>query len=608
VIVGNPPYSVGQTSGNDNNANVKYAHLDRSIASTFAARSSATLKNSLYDSYIRAIRWSANRIGDAGLIGFVTNGGFVDANTADGLRKTLAEEFTDIYVYNLRGNQRTAGEQSRKEGGKVFGSGSRNTVAVTFLVKVPGATSGRATVHYRDIGDYLTREEKLRLVDDASIDSLEWADIVPNDAGDWTNQRSAGFERWLSVAGEPGALFALHSGGLKTNRDSWVYNFSARAVRENVTRMVEFYNHEVARIAAQSALGGANAAPLEEVVNRDPTRISWSSSLLPGVARGKILEVAEEAFQDAVYRPFVRQRAYRDRSLVDRPGQASKMFPDAATRNPAIVFPPPGSSAPAWFCFAVDGLVDNGFVGVSATTVLPLNVFVEVESGVLDLDGRGEAGMRPRQNLAAPALSTLRLLYGSHLGGDDAFAFVYGMFHSPEYRSRFAADLRRSLPRIPRIETADFAAFAEAGRRLLDLHINYEDADLYPLQIDGVPEGVDDESLFGALRVSSQMRWGKKGKEKDLSVLEYSSSIAIRGIPDDAHRYMLGSRSALEWIRDRYWVKTDKASGIVNDPNDWSRDVGNPRYILDLIAKVTTVSVETMKIVDSLPPLRIVED
>src|SRR5699024_940983 len=184
VIVGNPPYSVGQTSGNDNNANLKYPTLDRAIETTFAKRSTATLKNSLYDSYVRAIRWALTRIGDAGIVGFVTNGGFIDANTADGLRKTLAEECTDIYVYNLRGNQRTSGEQSRKEGGKVFGSGSRNTVAITFLVKDPTKAGGNATVHYRDIGDYLTREDKLAIAAESQIDSLDWQPITPNDAGD----------------------------------------------------------------------------------------------------------------------------------------------------------------------------------------------------------------------------------------------------------------------------------------------------------------------------------------------------------------------------------------------------------------------------------------
>src|SRR5690625_4388390 len=251
VIVGNPPYSVGQTSGNDNNANVKYPTLDASIEHTFAARSQATNKNSLYDSYVRAIRWAVTRIGDAGIDGFVTNGGFIDANTADGLRKTLAEECTDIYIYNLRGNARTSGEERRKEKGNVFGGGARTTVAITFLIKNPTEAGGKATVHYRDIGDYLTREQKLKAVADSHIDSLDWQPITPNDAGDWINQRTDDFTTYqpLGSKKEAGAIFHVISRGLETGRDTWVYNPDSGTVGENVSLMVDFYNYEVDRFA-----------------------------------------------------------------------------------------------------------------------------------------------------------------------------------------------------------------------------------------------------------------------------------------------------------------------------------------------------------------------
>ncbi|HMO11013.1 MAG TPA: damage-inducible protein, partial [Actinotalea sp.] len=220
----------------------------------------------------------------------------------------------------------------------------------------------------------------------------------------------------------------------------------------------------------------------------------------------------------------------------------------------------------------------------------------------------GAGGSRRIDNVTDAALATYRRWYGPDVAKDHVFAFVYGLLHSPDYRTRFAADLKRSLPRIPRIDAADFVAFRNAGQALLDLHIGYEDAAPYPLTITGAqPTGPGSADLYDWFRVE-RLRWAGKGRAGDRSAIVYNPRITVSGIPDAAHRYMLGSRSALEWVLDRYQVKTDTPSGIVNDPNDWSREVGNPRYILDLIAKVTTVSVETMRIVDALPPLRIHED
>lgn len=249
VIVGNPPYSVGQSSANDLNANLKYPTLDRRIEDTYAAKSTATNKNSLYDSYLRAFRWATNRIGDQGVVAFVSNGGWIDGNTADGVRLSFAEDYSDIYVFNLRGNQRTAGEQSRREGGKVFGSGSRNTVAIFIGVKTPGAQGCR--VHYRDIGDYLTTEDKRGIVERSSIDTIEWETITPNKHGDWLNQRSDDFETW-PVLGEKKSTTAVRyfdtiSRGLETGRDAWVYNYSSERVRESVRGLLN--NYEVARHA-----------------------------------------------------------------------------------------------------------------------------------------------------------------------------------------------------------------------------------------------------------------------------------------------------------------------------------------------------------------------
>lgn len=606
VIIGNPPYSVGQSSGNDNNANLKYPTLDRAIEATFAARSSATNKNSLYDSYIRAIRWALTRIGDAGVIGFVTNGGFIDANTADGLRQTLTAECTDVYVYNLRGNARTSGVQRQKEKGNVFGSGARTTVAVTLLVKNPARAGGRATVHYRDIGDYLTREQKLEAVAADRFESIAWTTITPNDAGDWINQRTQGFDTYQPLGDRTGgAVFGMYSGGIKTNRDAWVYNFSHAELTENVTRMVDFYNAEVDRFGHhidEHRIADPKKA-IGDVIDTDPTKFSWNRADHVQIVRGRRYTVRAARCFTGAYRPFTKQAVWFDAELNDMVYRMPSMFPTPDHPN---------------YGFMVNGVGTHHSFAALATDCVPnlhlmhtgqffaRYTYEQVEAGTLDISGDVVGGYRRIDNVTDATLAQYRTWYGTDVSKDDVFAFVYGLLHSPDYRERFAADLKRSLPRVPRIEADDFAAFRDAGSHLLNLHINYEEAALYPLTVTGEPVDVTGEAAYDAYRVT-KMAYAGTSKAKDCTSIRYSPRITVTGIPEQVHRYFLGTRSALEWVLDRYQYRADKESGIVNDPNYWAREVGNPRYILDLIAKVTTVSVETMAIVDALPPLRIVE-
>jgi predicted helicase len=612
VIIGNPPYSVGQTSGNDNAANLKYPTLDAKIESTYAARSAATNKNSLYDSYIRAIRWASDRIGDNGVIGFVTNGGFIDSNTADGLRLSLADEFATIYVYNLRGNQRTAGELSRREGGKVFGGGSRNTVAVTFLVKHP-SSSRPAALRYRDIGDYLSREDKLRILDESTINSLAWQTITPNDDGDWLNQRSDAFDAYEPIGEKDRtAVFAAFGRGLETGRDPWVYNFSRSTVASNVASMVSFYNNQATAFSALLKREGLHdpKAHVESFISTDPTRVSWTRSLRQALARGEQLDFDEANVVRSAYRPFCLQSVYFDRLVNHERGKTPSIFPRGVSN---VGFTLTGAGSHFEFCLiATDALPNLHLLDTGqffARWTYETAEGDHVSQGAFNFDDADVVdGYKRIDNITDAALKQYRSWYGAEVAKDDIFAFVYGFLHSPDYRTRFAADLKRSLPRIPRIQADDFAAFRDAGSQLLGLHIGYADVDPYPLTITGdQPSGPGLADRFGWFRVE-KIRWAGKGKDVDKSGIAYNPRITIAGIPDTAHRYMLGPRSALEWILDRYQVKTDAASGIVNDPNDWSREVDNPRYILDLIAKVTTVSVETMRIVDGLPPLRIVEN
>jgi predicted helicase len=603
VVIGNPPYSVGQGSQNDDAANLDYPTLDRAIETTYAARSSATNKNSLYDSYIRAIRWASDRIKGDGVIGFVTNGGFIDGNTADGIRKTLSEEFNEIYVFNLRGNARTAGVLRQKEKGNVFAEGGRTTIAVTFLVKRSVVSAG-ARIKYRDIGDYLTTEQKLQIVKSSEMDSIEWETIEPNDSGDWLNQRDTKFNAFTPIGskdkGESG-VFGMYSRGLATGRDAWVYNPSKPALEANVRRMVAFYNSQVDAFNGQ--FGGPGAKPLEPFLDLDPTTFSWNRSDKSQLARGKRYTTRAESFRVGAYRPFNKQRVCFDRDLNDMVYRMPSIFP-AGQANFGIEL----TSAGSHFDFvpwATDAVPDLHLLDTGQ--FFPRYAYVEASSDDLFAAASDERYTRV-DNITDEALADYRAKYGAEVSKDDVFYYVYGLLHSPDYRTAYAADLKRMLPRIAMVASADdFRAFADAGRKLADLHIGYETVEPWPLEISGEPaSSVQGEPLYDWYRVE-KMRFGGKSTDKDRSTVVYNSRITVSGIPDEAYEYLLGSRSGVEWVMDRYQVKVDKASQIKNDPNDWSREVEDPRYILDLLGRVVRVSVETVRIVAELPQLRLNE-
>ncbi|WP_246958179.1 type ISP restriction/modification enzyme [Brachybacterium sp. Marseille-Q7125] len=599
VILGNPPYSVGQTSGNDDNANVKYPTLDARIAETFAARTDAVNKNSLYDSYMRAIRWASDRIGDEGVIGFVTNGGWIEGNTAAGVRKTLAEEFSAIYVFNLRGNQRTAGELSRKEGGKVFGSGSRNTVAIFLLVRTPGH-DGDATIHYRDIGDYLSAEQKLALVDEASLSSMPWQQITSNEHGDWINQRDPRYLEYPTLGDNKGvehapAAFTLYSGGLKTNRDAWVYNSSASTLRENVTRSIAFYNHEVDR---------ADADPQGYRPDYDPTQLSWNRADKRNVTRSRRITVQPEGFRTGLYRPFFQQQVYFDRAYNDMVYRLEQIYPTAAHENYGFYVTGVGNDRP-FSTLATRSVPDLAMWGSSNGQFFPRYTWHPVDAGELSLDLDGEVvdGYRREDNISPRFLQLMRERYGQGTSTDDVFFFIYGLLHSPEYRERYAGELKQMLPRVPDVPASSFTGFVEAGRELFHLHADYEDAPMF----EGITVEQGEQPPIGGeaeyYRVTKmRLPSGQKAADEPERLI-FNPHITLAGIPPEFYRYQLGSRSALEWIIRQYQVSTDKASGIVNDPNDWGLERGNPRYILDLIQKVATVSIRTVQITEALPPI-----
>ncbi len=610
VIVGNPPYTAGDKN-DTNNKSIDYPSLDGRISETYVAQSvKKTGKSKMYDSYIRAIRWASDRVGNSGVIGFVTNAGFLENNTTDGLRKSLVAEFSDIYIFHLRGNQRTSGELSRREGGKIFGSGSRAPIAITLLVKKVGAQGCR--IHFHDIGDYLTREQKLEriaeLKDVSGLAAKElWTDISPDAHGDWFGQRGADFQQFIPLGDKTKSgddvLFSTYSMGIKTNRDDWVYSFSEGALRARIETMIHFYNSEVVRYKNAGTQDGSAG-----FVSRDKTKIKWTSDVLADVENGRERTVDRAGFVKAMYRPFTKEWVYSNKVWNWSRHLMPDYFPLGTTENRVICVT--GTGETHGFSALIVDVVPNLHT-VSTGQCFPLYVYEEekrpknpakVKSGALFGGSTPQSARLIRSHaLTDEGLVTFRNAYpGEHVEKEDLFYYVYGILHSLDYRRRFADDLAKSLPRIPCVASAaDFWQFSKAGRDLAELHLNYEKVEMYPLQVHAKTVAGDID-----YRVK-KMRYGKGPHGKDLTTLHYNDHITLSGIPIEAYGYSINGVAALDWIVERQTVSTDKTSGIIDDANSWaSETAGDPRYPLELFQRMITVSLNTLRIVNALPPLK----
>jgi predicted helicase len=617
VVMGNPPYSVGQASANDNNQNFAYPLLDERITETYGLRTNAVLSKGLYDSYIRAIRWASDRIGDSGVIGFVTNAGFLEAGTADGLRMCLAEEFSSIYIFNLRGNQSTTmGELSRKEGGKIFGSGSRTPIAISILIKNP-ESSDRGRIFYHDIGDYLSRETKLEMIQSfGSIKGIAaekgWKTLIPDQHGDWLKQRDDRFGDFLPMGDKKNssvAIFKNYSLGIVTNRDAWCYNFSAEELSANMARMINFYNDEVRRFDdTYSHLDKKEReAVVDGFLNTDTTKISWTRGLKQELVKSRTFKFESGSITQAMYRPFMRQYLYYSRRFNEMILQMPKIFPHSPAKNRVIWITGIGTPL-AFTCFMSDVLPD--LQGPAKNQCFPLYLY---EEGALDPEPQANRSgslfdqpiaPSPKQRCTSAitdeALNLFRSAYpGVQMEAEDVFYYVYGILHSADYRKRYADNLSRELPRIPCVQSVhDFLEFARCGRELAELHIGFEQAPMYPLQIEATAPLSD-----GDYRVE-KMRYGKKGGVKDLTTIHYNGKITVRGIPLDAYDFVINGKPAIDWVMERQRVSEDRDSGLTNDANTWARvTVKNVRYPLELLQRVVTVSLETLRITKALPDL-----
>lgn len=616
VIVGNPPYSIGQKSANDNAQNESYPTLESRIENTYVAQSEAALNKSAYDSYIKAFRWASDRLNEkeGGVIGFVTNGAWLDANGLDGMRKCLAREFSAIYAFNLRGNQRTSGELSRKEGGKIFGSGSRTPIAITILVKKPKASDETARIYYHDIGDYLSREEKLNIIrnmGDISNPLIQWVSITPNEHGDWLNKRSEQFKLYTPLEPEKKfgkgnkSFFEGFSLGLGTNRDAWVYNSSLVELQANITKTIDFYNQQV-----ESYKTAKKEMSLDDFLSdkRDSTKIVWTDTLIRDLQKGIKYKIDNSRYTVGMYRPYFKQALYQDRILNHRVYQMPRLFPTSNHRN--LVICVSGIGASKDFSTLITDCIPDLQLQFNGQCV-PLYWYDDSTADIADLFSAQQSDADRyvrRDGVTDWILSTARKQYGSRVTKEDIFYYVYGILHAPDYRTTFAADLKKSLPRLPLVESPDdFWAFSRAGRSLAELHLGYEHVEPYagcrtiysPLtnRGDEISYLIDDKMRFGKL----------DSKTADKRIIHYNAGITIENIPLEAYDYVVNGKSAIEWVMERYAVKTDPASRIENNPNDWCREHDDPKYIYNLLLRIITVSLETMKIVRSLPKLKLEE-
>jgi predicted helicase len=623
VIVGNPPYSVGQKSENDNADNVSYPKLDGRIRQTYAAKSKATLARGLYDSYIRAIRWGSDRLGDAGVLAYVSNAGWLDANTADGLRKCLADEFSNIYVFHLRGNARTAGELRRREKDNVFGLGTRTPVAITLLIKNPKAAK-HGQIHFHDIGDYLSREEKLSKISHfGSIGGITqangWQSISPDDHGDWLSKRDGSFDKFIAVGDKKGAgakIFENFSQGVLTARDAWTYNASKHALGASMGGMISFYNAELERFnsSVPESDRRERGAVVDSFINTDSSKISWSRALKADLAKAKSFDFDESAITASLYRPFTRQWLYYSRTFNEMVYQMPRIFPmgKVGVENRVIQF----SGAAARDFSALMSSYLPSFDTIEKGQCLPRYVY-EVAIGVhgndedqadLLADQNSSGELKRRDAISDEGLAYFQAAYpGEDISKDDLFHYVYGLLHSEDYRDRYADNLSKQLPRIPTVKSAaDFWAFVEAGRVLGDMHADFDSVEPYPVTYkEGDPSTWVFDNAEKFYRVE-KMRFGGKRGAIDKTTVAYNAHITMQNIPLGAYEYVVNGKPALEWVMERQVVKTDMASGIVNDANRYAIEtVGDPAYPLTLFQRVITVSLETMKIVKNLPKLDI---
>ena len=587
VIVGNPPYSIGQRSAMDDAQNEHYKNIENRITNTYAKYTDAQRKVAIFDSYVKAFRWASDRIGDSGIIGFVTNSYWLDSAATDGLRKCFEEEFTSIYVFNLRGNARTSGEERRKEAGNVFGSGSRAPISITILVKNGNQKPNSAKIYYTEVDDYLSRDEKLStLVNLKSIlsEKNKRTLIKPNAKHDWINVRGDSFDKMIILGDKKDknltekVFYDNYSAGILTARDSWCYNFSKESLQNNIKHTIKHYNDIVI----------SNSNNLTD--NFDSLKIDSTKLILTRATKNNIKRKIKYTFDETkivecCYRPFIKSNLYYDKYLNEMTYQTQKLFPTRKEKNLLICVPGTGNRRD-FSVLMTSSIIDFAFAD-TGTQCFPLYYYEPPTEG--DLFSQDK--MICHDGITDYILQRAHHLYNDlKITKEDIFYYVYGFLHLPTYREQFANELKKSLPRIILVpETSKFWQLSQAGRDLAEIHLNYENQE--------PPNDIIVEISKEDYKVTDK----KMRLSADKTTLQYNQFIKIKNIPPRANKYIVNGRSPLEWIIDRYYIKIDKDSKIENNPNLWCSEHNDEKYILNLILSTLTVSLKTLDIVDSLP-------
>ncbi|GAA8532225.1 hypothetical protein oki1106_12990 [Helicobacter pylori] len=585
VIIGNPPYSAGTKSENDNNQNLSHPKLEKLVYEKYGKNSTAKVGKTTRDALIQSMRMASDLLKDKGVLGFVVNGSFIDSKSADGFRKCVAQEFSHLYVLNLRGNARTSGETFKKEGGKIFDSGSRATVAVIFFVKDKDAPNH--TIFYYEVEDYLKREAKLNLLANfENLESVPFKEIIPNDKGDWINQRNDDFEKLIPLKRDKtlqnDSIFDINSGGVVSGRDPWVYNFSPNALMQSVQNCIDTYNadlkrfNEVFREAFKQRAKGVKADKLHKHLNdkeitTDKTKIAWVQNLKTQLIKGKKLDdFSQEKISVSLYRPFNKQYFYYERELAWSFYSMKKIFPDKGARNVVI-----NTGVGKVFSALISSEIPCHDL-LHHNQAYPLYYYD-------DLGNRSYA-------ISGYALNLFRRHYKDNaITEEEIFYYIYAILHHKGYLEKYKNSLAKEAPRIALSE--DFKELSILGKELAELHLNYESGEMHTSVKHNLLESAEIEGYYDVV----QMKKDKKGDR-----IIYNHYITITKIPQKAFDYVVNGKSAIDWVIERYSITKDKDSLIENNPNHYA----GGKYVFELLCRVIKLSEKSVDLIEKISEKR----
>lgn len=586
VIIGNPPYSAGAKSENDNNQNLSHPKLEKLVYETYGKNSTSRgVGQTTRDTLIQSIRMASDVVKDKGVVGFVVNGSFIDSKSADGFRKCVAKEFSHLYVLNLRGNQRTSGEVSKKEGGKIFDSGSRATVAIIFFVKDKSVPNN--TIFYYEVEDYLKREAKLDLLAGfENLDFVPFKEITPNNKGDWINQREDGFEKLIPLKRDQklqnDSIFDINSLGVVSGRDFWVYNFSPKILTQSVQTCIDTYNADLKRFnerfreAFKQRTKSVKSGDLYKHLNdreitTDKTKIAWTRSLKNHLIKNTNLQESnEERMRLSLYRPFNKQWLYWDKDWINRQSEFSKIFPDKSAQN--VVINTSSMASRNFSCLIANEITDCQIM--ANTQAYPLYYYD-------DLGNRYNA-------ISGYALNLFRRHYKDNtITEEEIFYYIYAIFHHKGYLEKYKNSLAKEAPRIALSD--DFKELSILGKELAELHLNYENGEMHT--------SVKYTTLMNA-EVEGYYDVDKMTKKGDSII--YNQNIAITKIPQKVFEYVINGKSAIDWVIERYQKTMNKDSKIKNNPNHYA----GGKYVFELLCRVIKLSEKSVDLIEKISEKR----